>query len=207
MADSKENTVEEKSEVPKSEMPVVPLFGKWDLTEVEITDTTLAQYINLDAFQVPHTGGRHSKKRFGKRNLSVIERMINNLMRSEKYTGKKAQAYSVLKNAFDIIHKKKKNNPAQIMIQALENSAPRAEVVSLRYGGIRVYSGVDVSPTRRVDTAIRNLCIGALGSAKKQRSIEKSLAREVMLASEANPDSYAIEKKEEVERQAEAAHN
>ena len=116
MADSKENTVEEKNEVPKSEMPVVPLFGKWDLTEVEITDTTLAQYINLDAFQVPHTGGRHSKKRFGKRNLSVIERMINNLMRSEKYTGKKAQAYSVLKNAFDIIHKKKKNNPAQIMI-------------------------------------------------------------------------------------------
>jgi len=207
MADSKENTVEEKNEVPKSEMPVMPLFGKWDLTEVEITDTTLAQYINLDAFQVPHTGGRHSKKRFGKRNLSVIERMINNLMRSEKYTGKKAQAYSVLKNAFDIIHKKKKNNPAQIMIQALENSAPRAEVVSLRYGGIRVYSGVDVSPTRRVDTAIRNLCIGALGSAKKQRSIEKSLAREVMLASEANPDSYAIEKKEEVERQAEAAHN
>ena len=207
MADSKENTVEEKNEVPKSEMPVMPLFGKWDLTEVEITDTTLAQYINLDAFQVPHTGGRHSKKRFGKRNLSVIERMINNLMRSEKYTGKKAQAYSVLKNAFDIIHKKKKNNPAQIMIQALENSAPRAEVVSLRYGGIRVYSGVDVSPTRRVDTAIRNLCIGALGSAKKQRSIEKSLAREVMLASEENPDSYAIGKKEEVERQAEAAHN
>ena len=207
MAEVEENSVEEEVIAPEPDMPVVPLFGKWDLTEVNIEDTTLEKYINLDAFQVPHTGGRHSKKRFGRRNLSVIERFINNLMRSEKYTGKKAQAYNVMKNAFDIINSKKKTNPAQVMVQALENSAPRAAVVSLRYGGIRVYSGVDVSPTRRVDTAIRNLCIGALESSKKQRSIEKSLSRELMLASEGNPDSYAIGKKEELERQAEAAHN
>ena len=204
MAETEENPVKD---VAEPEMPIVPLFGKWDLSEVSMTDTTLEKYVNLDAFQVPHTGGRHSKKRFGKGNLTVIERIINNLMRSEKYTGKKAQAYNVLKNSFETIHSKKKENPAQIMVQALENSAPRAAVVSLRYGGIRVYSGVDVSPTRRVDIAIRNLCIGALESAKKQRSIEKSLARELMLASEVNPDSYAISKKEETERQAEAAHN
>ena len=207
MAETEENPVEEVADIAEPEMPVVPLFGKWDLNEVSVTDTTLEKYINLDAFQVPHTGGRHSKKRFGKGNLTVIERFINNLMRSEKYTGKKAQAYNVLKNSFENIHSKKKENPAQIMVHALENSAPRAAVVSLRYGGIRVYSGVDVSPTRRVDIAIRNLCIGALESAKKQRSIEKSLARELMLASEVNPDSYAISKKEETERQAEAAHN
>ena len=207
MAEVKDDSVEEEVVAPEPDMPVVPLFGKWDLTEVNIEDTTLDKYINLDAFQVPHTGGRHSKKRFGRRNLTVIERFINNLMRSEKYTGKKAQAYNVMKNAFDIINSKKKTNPAQVMVQALENSAPRAAVVSLRYGGIRVYSGVDVSPTRRVDTAIRNLCIGALQSSKKQRSIEKSLSRELMLASEGNPDSYAIGKKEELERQAEAAHN
>lgn len=207
MAETEENPIEEVADVAEPEMPVVPLFGKWDLSEVSVTDLTLEKYINLDAFQVPHTGGRHSKKRFEKGNLTVIERFINNLMRSEKYTGKKAQAYNVLKNSFENIHSKKKENPAQIMVQALENSAPRAAVVSLRYGGIRVYSGVDVSPTRRVDIAIRNLCIGALESAKKQRSIEKSLARELMLASEVNPDSYAISKKEETERQAEAAHN
>ncbi|MDC0197082.1 30S ribosomal protein S7 [Marine Group III euryarchaeote] len=207
MSEVEEKTVEEEAPVPEPDMPVVPLFGKWDLTEVVIDDTTLEKYINLDAFQIPHTGGRHSKKRFGRRDLTVIERFINNLMRSEKYTGKKAQAYNVMKNAFDIINSKKKTNPAQVMVQALENSAPRAAVVSLRYGGIRVYSGVDVSPTRRVDSAIRNLCIGALQSAKKQRSIEKSLSRELMLASEGNPDSYAVGKKEELERQAEAAHN
>ena len=207
MAEVEENSVEEEVVAPEPDLPVVPLFGKWDLTEVNIDDTTLEKYINLDAFQVPHTGGRHSKKRFGRRNLTVIERFINNLMRSEKYTGKKAQAYNVLKNSFDIINSKKKINPAQVMVQALENSAPRAAVVSLRYGGIRVYSGVDVSPTRRVDTAIRNLCIGALESSKKQRSSENALSKELMLASEGNPDSYAVGKKEEIERQAEAAHN
>ena len=206
MSEVEENTVEEEV-VSEPDMPVIPLFGKWDLTEVNIEDTTLEKYINLDAFQVPHTGGRHSKKRFGRGNLTVIERFINNLMRTEKYTGKKAQAYNVLKNSFDNINGKKKENPAQIMVRALENSAPRAAVVSLRYGGIRVYSGVDVSPTRRVDTAIRNICIGAIESSKKQRSIENALSKELMLASEANPDSYAVGKKEEIERQAEAAHN
>ena len=206
MSEVEENTVEEEV-VSEPDMPVIPLFGKWDLSEVNIEDTTLEKYINLDAFQVPHTGGRHSKKRFGRGNLTVIERFINNLMRSEKYTGKKAQAYTVLKNSFEIINSKKKENPAQIMVRALENSAPRAAVVSLRYGGIRVYSGVDVSPTRRVDTAIRNICIGAIESSKKQRSIENALSKELMLASEANPDSYAVGKKEEIERQAEAAHN
>ncbi len=206
MSEVEENTVEEEV-VSEPDMPVIPLFGKWDLTEVSIEDTTLEKYINLDAFQVPHTGGRHSKKRFGRGNLTVIERFINNLMRTEKYTGKKAQAYTVLKNSFDIINSKKKENPAQIMVRALENSAPRAAVVSLRYGGIRVYSGVDVSPTRRVDTAIRNICIGAIESSKKQRSIENALSKELMLASEGNPDSYAVGKKEEIERQAEAAHN
>ena len=206
MSEVEENTVEEEV-VSEPEMPVIPLFGKWDLTEVNIEDTTLEKYINLDAFQVPHTGGRHSKKRFGRGNLTVIERFINNLMRTERYTGKKAQAYNVLKNSFEIINSKKKENPAQIMVRALENSAPRAAVVSLRYGGIRVYSGVDVSPTRRVDTAIRNICTGALESSKKQRSIENALSKELMLASEGNPDSYAVGKKEEIERQAEAAHN
>ena len=206
MSEVEEKIVEEEV-VSEPDMPVVPLFGKWNLTEVNIEDTTLEKYINLDAFQVPHTGGRHSKKRFGRGNLTIIERFINNLMRSEKYTGKKAQAYNVLKNAFDIINSKKKENPAQVMVRALENSAPRAAVVSLRYGGIRVYSGVDVSPTRRVDTAIRNICIGAIASSKKQRSIENALSKELMLAADANPDSYAVGKKEEIERQAEAAHN
>ena len=197
----------EPEAAPEPELPVLPLFGKWDLSEVVVEDPTLRKYINLNAFQVPHTGGRHARTRFGKHRMTVVERLINNLMRSERYTGKKAQAYKVLRNSFDIVLAKKKQNPMQVLVRALENSAPRAEVVSLRYGGIRVYSGVDVSPARRLETAIANICRGAIASAPKQRSIEKALAREIMLAAEGNPASFAVAKKEDKERQAEAAHN
>ena len=36
------------------ELPVVPLFGKWDLTEVNIEDKTLEQHINLNAVSYTH---------------------------------------------------------------------------------------------------------------------------------------------------------
>ena len=141
---------EEQKEETSEEMvlPVLPLFGKWDMSEVIVEDPSLAKALNLDSFRVPHTGGRHANKVLGKANLPILERFINNMMRSEKYTGKKVQAYNVVNKAFDIIYQKKKENPVQILVRALENASPRAEVVSLRYGGIRVYSGVDVSPTR-----------------------------------------------------------
>ena len=47
MSEVEEKTVEEEAPVPEPDMPVVPLFGKWDLTEVVIDDTTLEKYINL----------------------------------------------------------------------------------------------------------------------------------------------------------------
>ena len=40
MSGVEENTVEEEV-VSEPDMPVIPLFGKWDLTEVNIEDTTL----------------------------------------------------------------------------------------------------------------------------------------------------------------------
>ena len=201
-----ENIEQSKDESSEMNLPVLPLFGKWDMTEVVVKDPSLVKSFNLDSFRVPHTGGRHANKVLGKANLPILERFINNMMRSEKYTGKKVQAYNVVNKAFDIIYEKKKENPVQILVRALENASPRAEVVSLRYGGIRVYSGVDVSPTRRIDVTLRHICQGAIEKAGKARSIEKALAKELMLASEGNAESFAVSKKEEKERQAEAAH-
>ena len=204
--DTTENIERSKDESNEMSLPVLPLFGKWDMSEVVVEDPSLVKALNLDSFRVPHTGGRHANKVLGKANLPILERFINNMMRSEKYTGKKVQAYNVVNKAFDIIYEKKKENPVQILVRALENASPRAEVVSLRYGGIRVYSGVDVSPTRRIDVTLRHICQGAIEKAGKARSIEKALAKELMVASEGNAESFAVSKKEEKERQAEAAH-
>ncbi|MBO4348613.1 MAG: 30S ribosomal protein S7, partial [Candidatus Methanomethylophilaceae archaeon] len=68
------------------------IFGKYDTTEVVVNDGGLAKYIDLTPTNVPHSGGKHANRWFGKSKLSIVERLINNIMRTEKYTGKKMKA-------------------------------------------------------------------------------------------------------------------
>ena len=79
------------------------VFGKWDATDVVCEDPGLAPYINLQTIGTPHSGGRHANEYFGKANLSIIERFINNLMRSGKFSGKKQHCAKAFENALDTI--------------------------------------------------------------------------------------------------------
>lgn len=182
------------------------LFGKYDYLDVEIEDKGLARYINLEPVVVPHSGGRHSKKRFGKAKNNVVERLVNGMMRTEKYTGKKTKSYKIVRSAFEIIETKTKSNPLQVFIRALENAAPREEITRLRFGGINVPRAVDISPVRRLDIALRNLCKGAVASSHKNRKpAEECLADEIIMAAKRDMNSYSIAKKEEMERVAVSA--
>ena len=67
------------------------VFNKWDLDEVEVTDEGLKRYICLDDTIVPHTLGRHVKRQFAKSNVSIVERLINKMMRTERNSGKATQ--------------------------------------------------------------------------------------------------------------------
>src|SRR2546428_5584108 len=71
------------------------LFGKYDMTDVAVRDAGLAKYMNLSPIVIPHTGGRWANKPFGKAKANLVERLINNMMRTENYTGKKSKAYRV----------------------------------------------------------------------------------------------------------------
>ena len=77
------------------------IFGKYDTSEVVVNDGGLAKYIDLTPTNVPHSGGKHANRWFGKSKLSIVERLINNIMRTEKYTGKKMKAYKTVAQAFD----------------------------------------------------------------------------------------------------------
>ena len=79
------------------------IFGKYDTSEVVVNDGGLAKYIDLTPTNVPHSGGKHANRWFGKSKLSIVERLINNIMRTEKYTGKKMKAYKTVAQAFDIV--------------------------------------------------------------------------------------------------------
>ena len=113
--------------------------------------------MNLEPVMVAHTGARHANRSFGKSRLHIIERLINNMMRTEDFTGKKSKAYKVVRDAFEIVEKRTKSHPVQVLVDALENSAPREEITRLRYGGISVPKAVDTSSSRRLDLAFRNI--------------------------------------------------
>lgn len=191
---------------PEVELPETPLFGKYTADGVEIRDIGLARYIKLDLVGLPHSSARHANKRFAKQKVNVVERLINNVMRSEVYNGKKGKAYKVVEDAFERVAERSKDNPLQLFVQAIEHSAPREEVTRLRYGGINVPKAVDVSPMRRLDIAVRNLAKGGLaGSHKSTKPAAHCLADEILKAAKNDPGSFAVGKKDELERVAKSA--
>src|SRR3989337_2671646 len=131
------------------------LFEKYDLAEVVVHDPGLAKYINLSPIVIPHTGGRWPSKPFGKAKASIVERLINGMMRTEDFTGKKSKAYPAVRQAVEPIEQRSKQNPVQVILNALEKAAPREEITRLRFGGISVPRAVDVSPSRRLDLGPR----------------------------------------------------
>ena len=182
------------------------LFEKYDLNEVEVHDAGLKKYMNLDPIVIPHTGGRYANKPFGKAKSNLVERLINGMMRTEDFTGKKAKSYRVVRSSFEIIAKKTGKNPVQILVDALEKAAPREEITRLRFGGISVPRAVDIAPSRRLDLALRNITTGAVSATFKNRKpVEECLADEILMAAKGDMQSSAIAKKEELERVASSA--
>jgi len=199
--------VKEEKEKPSEPLKVgidskeIKLFGKWTFHDVEVRDPGLKRYICLKPVFLPHTEGRHEHKRFGKAEVPIVERLINKLMRPGKNAGKKALATNIVKNAFEIIHLKTGRNPLQVLVEAIERASPREETTRIAYGGIVYHQSVDVSPQRRVDLALRWLTEGArLASFGNPKTIDECLADEIIAAAQGDPKSYAIAKKDEIER-------
>lgn len=201
-----EGNPQENSPAPAPVRDDLLLFGKYGVSDVVIKDAGLAKYINLAPTVVPHTDGRHSGRWFGKAHLNIVERLINNMMRTEVFTGKKMKAYRTTQHAFDLVAKKTNKNPVQVLVEALENAAPREEITRLQFGGISVPKAVDVAPSRRLDIALRNLTKGAIQSSfKNTKPIHECLADEMILASKNDMNSFSVAKKEEIERVASSA--
>jgi small subunit ribosomal protein S7 len=182
-----------------------PMFEKYDMSAVKIEDQGLQRYINLENKDF-FLGAPHANKMFGKANLSIIERLITILMKTEMYTGQKTKSYKIVRLAFEIIEKRTKTNPVQIFVDALQNAAPKEETTRLRFGGIMVPKAVDISPQRRLDIALRNICTGSMSAShKNKKSMEACLADELLKASKNDPSSFAVAKKNDLERVAKAA--
>jgi small subunit ribosomal protein S7 len=192
------------------------IFDLYETEKISINDPGLKSVINLKQKLILKSHGRNTQ-RFGQTKVNVVERLINRLgvsgHRGKKHkvilgtsSGKYTKNAKIVLNAFKIIEEKTKNNPVQVFIRAIENSAPRDEITTIEYGGARYPQAVDVSPLRRLNLAIKHIVHGASERAfGKKKSITEALAEEIILASEENGESYAIKKKIESEKQADSA--
>ena len=179
----------------------VKLFGKWSFKGVEVKDLGLKRYISLSPVHVPHSMGRHEHGRFRKAEVNIVERLTNDLMRPGKNAGKKARAINTVKNAFEIIQLRTGQSPVEVLVRAIENSAPCEDTTRISYGGIVYHQAVDVAPQRRVDVAMRLITEGARKAAlNNPRSMDECLAEELILASNKDVKSYAVSKRNEMER-------
>jgi small subunit ribosomal protein S7 len=185
----------------KKALPEIKLFEKWSMQGVEVADPGLQRYLTLRPAVIPHTGGRHEHKRFMKSSLNVVERLANNMMRHGKAGGKKAMATSVVRNALDIVSLKTGKNPLEVLLQAIQNSAPCEGTTRVSYGGIVYHQAVDIAPQRRLDLALRFIADGARNSAfSNPKTVDECLADEIIAAAQRDSKSYSIQKRDEMER-------
>ncbi|KIH58392.1 ribosomal protein S7p/S5e, partial [Ancylostoma duodenale] len=208
----------------------VKLFGKWSLQDVNVSDITLVDYIAVKdkcAKYLPHSAGRYQVMRFRKAGCPIVERLCNSMMMHGRNNGKKLMTVRIVKHAFEIIHLLTGEvcsfflrvaltdiycylllyyclllqNPVQVLVNAVINSGPREDSTRIGRAGTVRRQAVDVAPLRRVNQAIWLLCTGAREAAFRNiKTIAECLADELINAAKGSSNSYAIKKKDELER-------
>ncbi|HZW85692.1 MAG TPA: 30S ribosomal protein S7 [Nitrososphaerales archaeon] len=196
------------------EYPNMLLWEKWDMTSVKVEDPGLGTVINLKPMLIPHSGGRHEHKKFGKTRINIVERLVNQMLHfGKKYAkntgrmgGKKQKGMNIVRTAFTIIELKTGQNPVQTLVKAIENSSPNEDTTRLSYGGVVYHQSVDISPVRRVDLALRFISEGVREAAfNSPLAVEEVLADEIIQAAAGDANSHSVKKKNEQERVAMAS--
>jgi len=196
---------------------MVLLFKRWDTSNVKVEDPGLRKYINLRAVFVPWSAGRFGTDPIQKRKVHIVERFINKLqvpghrgkrhkLTSGHCSGRTATLTRAVIKAFEIIEKKTKQNPVQVLVKAVENAAALEEVAAYRLGGIIARKAVITSPKRRLDIALRHLAQGIYKKTFSSKiALPEAIAEELILAYNNDPKCFAIAERIRLEKEAEGA--
>jgi len=187
-----------------ADAPEIKLFGRWSADDIQVSDISLTDYIAVKekyAKYLPHSAGRYQVKRFRKAQCPIVERLTSSMMMHGRNNGKKLLTMRIVQHAFEIIHLLTGENPLQVLVNAIINSGPREDSTRIGRAGTVRRQAVDVSPLRRVNQAIWLLCTGAREAAFRNiKTIAECLADELINAAKGSSNSYAIKKKDELER-------
>merc|ERR1712137_1025602 len=186
----------------------IKLFTRWSFEEVECNDISLEDYLAVKAQHatyLPHTAGRYSKVRLRKAQCPIVERLVCSMMYHGRNNGKKLKAIRIIEHAFEIIHLLTDLNPMQVLVDAIIKAGPREDSTRIGSAGVVRRQAVDVSPLRRINQALYLMTSGARAQAfRNLKSIAECLADEIINAANDNQNSFAIKKKDEIERVAKA---
>lgn len=188
-------------EIEKDQIQI-KLFNKWTFENVKCNDISLVDYIELNRrVFLPHSSGRYAARRFKKAKCPIVERLTNSMMMHGRNNGKKLLAVRIIKEAMEVINLLTDQNPVQVLVDAIVNTGPREDSTRIGSTGTVRRQAVDVSPLRRVNQAIALLTTGAREAAfRNVKTISECLADELINAAKGSSNSYAIRKKDELER-------
>jgi len=193
---------------PASFATEVKVFNKWSTEDLNVTDVSLVDFIGVKgkhAVFLPHTAGRYQARPFRKTQCPIVERLVNSMMMHGRNNGKKLMAVKIVKHTLEIIHLVTGQNPVQVLADAVMKSGPREDSTRIGSAGVVRRQAVDVSPLRRVNQAIYLITTGARNASFRNiKSIAECLADEIINAANDNQNSFAIKKKDEIERVAKA---
>jgi len=181
--------------------PEIKVFNTWGTDGIEVTDPGLEKYLSVKPTLYPHSGGRHEHKRFRKSSINIVEPLVNNMMRPGRSGGKKTKAIGIVRNAFEIVSLKTGKNPVDLFVKAVVNTSPAEDVTRIAYGGIVYPISIDIAPLRRIDIALRFMTDGARQATfSNPKTIDECLAEEIMYAAQRDNRSFAVRKRDEMER-------
>lgn len=198
-------------------MAELKLYNRWSFNEVEVADQGLQNYINIEPVVVPKTNGYYHNTPFYKTKLNIIERLMMRLAvsghKNKKHkltsgynTGKSLTHNSIMIEVLEELEAKTKLNPIQVLVKAIENAAPREEVITIERAGARYAQAVDIGPQRRVDLVLRYISQGATHKAFNGSStLKDTLVDEIMDCYNWTGNSMAMSKRNEIEKMAAAA--
>jgi len=129
-------------------------------------------------------------------NSVMVQTLINKVM----HNGKKSTAERIVYTAMDDLAERTKEDPRQVVEQAIRNTMPILEVRPRRVGGATYQIPLEVRPARQVSLAMRWLLIAA--RARSGRPMAERLSAELLDAY--REQGSAIKKREDTHRMAEA---
>ncbi len=195
----------------------IKLFGKWSFDGVQVEDAGLKGYINIEPIVAPRTNGYYHNTPFYKTKINIVERFMNRMQvcghKGKKHrissghnTGKTRKQSTLMIEVLEELEKRTKQNPIQVLVTAIENAAPREEVITIERSGARYAQAVDIGPQRRVDLVIRYMAQGASHKAfDSATSFKDALVNEILDAYHQEGNGTAMTKRSETEKMAAAA--